>query len=231
MNSKVLIGAVAIVLAGGVAFAAYQRHQMENTAEVVAVVPVTQKVPIYADVVGVNPVTQTLEGPREVCEDQPVAYERQVKDPNRVTGTVAGAVVGGLIGSQVGSGSGKKAATAAGAVGGALAGREIQERRQAQQGGGGAEVRTERVCRTVTGTETRTIGYDVTYMLDGETRTMRTERKPGKRLTMGEKEEIVAYEVTYRYKDRVDTIRMTEEPGSRLPVENGQVVVAQAGSD
>ena len=225
--NKTLVAAIAAVLVGGVAFAAYQTNQGEY-AEVIETVPLTQQVQLFADVTAVDPVTETRTGPREVCEERVVEYVSQTRDPNRITGTVAGAVVGGLLGNQVGGGSGRQLATVAGAAGGAFAGREIQGRRQANQQR--VEQRTETQCRTITETREDVVGYDVTYTFDGETKRERMNARPADRIPMGEEEEIIGYEVTWQYKDRTDTVLMDEDPGSRLPVEDGQVIVA-SGED
>lgn len=223
--NKTLVAAIAAVLVGGVAFAAYQTNRGEY-AEVIETVPVTQQVQLFADVTQVDAITETRTGPREVCEERVVEYVSQAKDPNRITGTVAGAVVGGLLGNQVGGGSGRQLATVAGAAGGAYAGREIQGRRQA--GNQRVEQRTETQCRTVNETREDVVGYNVTYTFEGETKRQRMDARPADRIPMGEKEETIGYEVTWQYKDRTDTVFMEEDPGRRLPVEDGRVVVTTA---
>lgn len=223
--SKTLVAAIAAVLVGGVAIAAYQTNRGEY-AEVIESVPVTQQVQLFADVTNVDAITETRSGPREVCEERVVEYVSQPKDPNRITGTVAGAVVGGLIGNQVGGGSGRRLATVAGAAGGAYAGREVQGRQQA--GNQRVEQRTETQCRTVTETREDVVGYNVTYTFEGETKRQRMDARPADRIPMGEKEETIGYEVTWQYKDRTDTVFMEEDPGRRLPVEDGRVIVATA---
>ncbi|WP_187265837.1 hypothetical protein [Alcalisalibacterium limoincola] len=86
--SKTLVAAIAAVLVGGVAIAAYQTNRGEY-AEVIESVPVTQQVQLFADVTNVDAITETRTGPREVCEERVVEYVSQPKDPNRITGTVA----------------------------------------------------------------------------------------------------------------------------------------------
>lgn len=185
MNNKIIIGAVAAVLIGGVAVAAYQRS---NSG------------PQFAEVVRVEPVveTETVETPREVCEDRVVSQRKPVRDPNKIGGTVAGAVVGGLLGNQVGGGSGRKIATAAGAVGGAFAGRKVQENYQENN----IVQTTQRECHTVTDTSTRErqAGYEVTYRWNGEVRTVRMDEDPGLALPV------------------VDGVVMTRAEGASQPV-------------
>src|SRR4249920_2300010 len=70
--------------------------------------------PTFADVVAIKEVTQTVNTPREECQDVQVQKQAPVKDPNRITGTVIGGVAGGVLGHQVGGGTGKTIATVAG---------------------------------------------------------------------------------------------------------------------
>lgn len=135
--------------------------------------------PRFAEVIAVEPVTETVSTPRDDCRDEAVTRRQPTRDPNQVTGTIAGAVVGGVVGSQFGSGSGKKAATAAGAVAGGYAGNKIQEQMQA----GNTYTTTERRCRTVAETRSRTVGYDVTYRIGEREGVIRMDQPPaGSRL-------------------------------------------------
>ena len=93
--NKTLVVAIAAVLVGGVAVAAYQTTRGDY-AEVIEAKPVTRQVDVFAQVVSATPVTQMVTGTREVCEDRQVEYtSNETRDPNKITGTVAGAVVGG----------------------------------------------------------------------------------------------------------------------------------------
>lgn len=137
-----------------------------------------KKEPAYADVLAVEEVTQTVQVPREVCEDIPVTRQKPVKDENRIVGTVAGAVIGGVLGNQVGGGSGKKIATVAGAAAGGYAGNKVQQNMQAKNTYTEYETR----CRTVSDAQEKRVGYDVSYRLGGETGTVRMDHRPGERL-------------------------------------------------
>src|SRR5688572_11723826 len=215
--NKTVIAAIAGALVAGVAIAGYQNFATPY-AEVVSSTPITEKEPIYGDVLQADAVTQTVTGSREVCED--VAVER--RQPERFgnkDGAVIGALVGGLVGSQVGGGSGKKVATVAGAVGGGFAGREIDRRHV----GGQRYTATERQCRTVSEPREETIGYDVRYTRDGETLTTRVDEKPGAQILLGERDRIVGYEVQWKYEDQTGTVILDEKPGDRLPMENGTI--------
>ncbi|WP_407351112.1 glycine zipper 2TM domain-containing protein [Luteimonas sp. R10] len=253
MKNNTLAIALASLLVGGVAVAAFQNNSRDAApkgddastqesvddgaipaaggleyADVVGVEPVTEKQDLYATVIGSEPVSETTtsSSPRQVCEDV-VVQERLPERDGNVGGAVAGAVIGGLVGNQVGSGNGRKLATVAGAVGGGFAGREVDRRHV----GGQVVERVDRRCRTVqdTSQSSRVVAYNVTYRNpDGSTGTMRTGSKPGERIKLGTEDVPVAYDVTYRYDGRERTVRMEQKPGERLPVLDGQVVTQTA---
>nr|WP_297459241.1 glycine zipper 2TM domain-containing protein [uncultured Halomonas sp.] len=161
MSKSIVIGSTLAVLGlGGLAFGAYQMQ--------------TAQQPQYAEVISVDRLTETVETPREVCENVAVTHQRPVQDPNRIAGTAIGAIVGGVLGNQIGDGSGQKIATAAGAVAGGFAGREVQQRMQQ----GDTYTTTERRCQTVTDSEEQLIGYDVEYTIGGEAYETRLEQAP-----------------------------------------------------
>jgi uncharacterized protein YcfJ len=255
MKNNTLAIALASLLVGGVAVAAFQNGRDRQSglafddevavdadaaipsagrleyAQVVAIDPITERENLFATVIGTEAVreTTTSSSPRQVCNDV-VVQERLPERDGLAGGTIAGAVVGGLVGNQIGSGSGRKAATVAGAVGGGFAGREIDRRHV----GGRVVERVDRQCRTVSDTSqsSRVIAYNVTYRNpDGTTGTMRTDSKPGKQIPLGSQDITVGYDVTYRYDGRERTIRMNEKPGDRLPLIGGQVVTQVAAVD
>ena len=136
------------------------------------------KAPGYAEVVNVEEITETINTPREVCEDVAVTKKAPVKEQHKITGTAIGAVVGGLLGNQIGGGSGKKLATVAGAVGGGYAGNKVQGNMQDSD----TYTTTERRCHTVTDSHQNVVGYNVTYMIDDAEGTVRMDEKPGSRI-------------------------------------------------
>lgn len=142
--------------------------------------PVQPAGPQFAQVVAVQPITQssTTSSPRQVCRDEQVAVPETYKDQHQVGGAVAGGLVGALAGHMVGGGKGKTLATVAGAAGGAFAGHEIQKKHQEDNA---TKMETRNVCHTVTdkSTSTKTVGYDVTYTLNGQTGHVRMDRNPG----------------------------------------------------
>lgn len=169
MNRSLLIGVVAGAVAatalGGVA-----GYRMLNPQ------------PEFAEVLASQPVTETVRTPREECSDVVVSEQAPVKDPNRIAGTAIGAVAGGLLGNQIGGGSGKTLATVAGAAAGGYAGNQVQKNMQEKD----TVSRTERRCKTVYDTQTKTIGYDVRYRLGEKEDTVRMAQRPGERIPVKE---------------------------------------------
>ena len=221
MNKQPLYIGLAAVLVGGAALAAYQGARGDY-AQVVEVEPVTRAQEVYADVLSAVPVSDVVASPRQVCSDVAVQRRLPERDGN-VGGTVAGAVIGGLLGNQVGGGDGRKLATVAGAVAGGYAGREVDRRHV----GGRVVNETQRQCETISEAREQVVGYDVSYRTDdGQTGEMRSEGKPGTRISLGMQDTIVAYDVTYRLDEVQRRVRMDHDPGNRLPVVDGKVVVA-----
>ena len=138
------------------------------------------KAPDYAQVVNVEEITETVNTPREVCEDVVVTRKAPVKDEHKIAGTALGAVVGGVLGNQIGGGSGKKLATVAGAAAGGYAGNKVQGNMQDKD----TYTTTERRCQTVTDTSENVVGYSVTYMIGAQEGTVRMDEKPGHRIPL-----------------------------------------------
>jgi len=131
--------------------------------------------PSFAEVKAVKEVTETINTPRQDCQDVQVQKQAPVKDTNRIGGTVAGGVAGGLLGSTVGGGRGKTVATVAGAAAGAYAGNQVQKSMQEKD----VVTSTETRCKTVNETSKKVVGYDVTYQLDGKQNMVRMAFNPG----------------------------------------------------
>lgn len=163
MLTGVIAGAVAVTAIGGIA--GYRALNPE---------------PEFAEVLAVEPVTETRKTPKEVCDEVVVNEQAPVKDPNRIAGTAIGAVAGGLLGSQIGSGKGRTVGTVAGAAAGGYAGHQVQKGMQEKD----TTSRTERRCKTVYESHTKTIGYDVRYRLGEEEGLVRMDRQPGPRIAV-----------------------------------------------
>lgn len=161
MNKSLLtglvLGGVAVTAAG--AFAGYQAMDDRRSAEVLSV----------------EPLTKTVRTPRQVCNDEIVTHQGEIKDPKRVTGAVIGAVAGGVLGNQIGGGDGKTVATVAGAAAGGYAGSKIQKSMQENN----TTQTIQKRCRTVYDSAERPDGYQVRYRLAGQEGTVRTNRAPG----------------------------------------------------
>jgi len=141
--------------------------------------PAAAAQPQFAQIVAVQPITQSVTSskPRQVCRDEQVAVPETYKDKHQIGGAVVGGLVGALAGNQVGGGNGKKLATVGGAAAGAFAGHEIQKRHQENNA---THTETRNVCHTVTDktTATKTVGYDVTYTLNGQAGHIRMDHNP-----------------------------------------------------
>ena len=135
----------------------------------------TLTTPKFAEVVAVKEIMETVVTPRERCEDVQVQHQAPVKDSNRIAGTVVGGVAGGLLGSTLGSGKGKTLATVAGAAAGGYAGNQVQKNMQQKD----VVTTTEHRCKTVNEKSQKSVGYSVTYRLDGKDAVVRTSFKPG----------------------------------------------------
>jgi uncharacterized protein YcfJ len=155
-----IVGAIAVTAIG--ATAGYRMMDSDN----------------YAEVVNVRAVSETVSVTCEECRDQLISVQHPTKDPKQVAGTVTGAVLGALAGSQVGDGDGKKAATVAGAVAGGYAGNKVQEGMQERN----VDQVSQNVCQETQASEQRDVGYDVTYLLNGQEHTVRMNDDPGRRI-------------------------------------------------
>lgn len=121
-------------------------------------------------VISVTPIVEQVRVARRVCNDEPVAVQRQPSG----AGALIGAIAGGAMGNAIGAGSGRAAATAIGLIGGAAVGNSIEA------GGQGTQVQTMRRCTTEDAYEDRTGSYSVVYEYGGRQYTTRMRRDPGR---------------------------------------------------
>ena len=159
MIKGMAVGGIAMVVLGSGAVTGYK----------------AMKKPDFADVVAVKEVVETVVTPHEKCEDVQVQHQAPVKDEHRIAGSVAGGLAGGLLGSAVGGGKGKTLATVAGAAAGGFAGNQVQKKMQEKD----VVTTTERRCKTVNEKSQKSVGYSVTYRLDGKEGVVQTTFKPG----------------------------------------------------
>jgi uncharacterized protein YcfJ len=136
----------------------------------------------YAKVVSVDPVRQTVNDPRQVCRDEVVNHTAPPKDQHQIAGTAIGAVLGGVLGNQVGGGRGRTLATVGGAVAGGYAGNRVEASHQH----GTVTSSVERRCSTVDNSSSKVVGYDVRYVYNGVTRSVRMDHDPGDRVVVQE---------------------------------------------
>ena len=132
----------------------------------------------YAQVVSVDPVRESTPG--QVCHDVTVTHTEPPKDQHHIAGTAIGAVAGGLLGHMVGGGKGNTVATVAGAVGGGYAGNRIEASHQQGQ----VVTSVQRHCDTVNNPNGNIVAYDVHYVYNGVTRTVRMDHDPGDRVQL-----------------------------------------------
>lgn len=159
MMKGFVLGGVAMVVLGAGAVSGYKSWMQ----------------PSVADVVAVKEVTETVVTPHEQCADVQVQRRAPVQDEHRIAGTAIGAVAGGLLGHTVGGGKGKTLATVAGAAAGGYAGNQAQGSLQQND----VVTTTERRCKTVQQKSQQTVGYDVSYRLDGKQGVVRMPTRPG----------------------------------------------------
>lgn len=136
----------------------------------------------YAQVVSVEPVRQSINDPQKVCHDQVVTHTAPPRDEHRIAGTAIGAVAGGLLGHMVGGGRGNTLTTVAGAVGGGYAGNRIEASHQQGQ----VTQTVERRCETVDNANSKVVAFDVRYVYNGVTRSVRMDHDPGDRVQVQE---------------------------------------------
>jgi uncharacterized protein YcfJ len=132
---------------------------------------------VSARVVDVEPVVRyvTVDRPREQCWNETV---REPVRPFGVAGqTAAGSIVGAAIGRQFGSGNDRDTLT----VLGAIAGGAVAHRRAVVNAGYATRDVVVQRCEVVNDRVTEQVvdGYLVTYRLEGQRYTMRTDRHPG----------------------------------------------------
>lgn len=152
---------------------------MSNGSNVAAAqAPVPDNGPQYAQVVSVEPVRQSINDPQRVCHDQVVTHTAPPRDQHHIAGTAIGAVAGGLLGHMVGGGRGNGLATVAGAVGGGYAGNRIEAAHQQGQ----VTQTVQRQCDTVDNASSKVVAFDVHYVYNGVTRTVRMDHDPGDRV-------------------------------------------------
>lgn len=138
----------------------------------------------YAQVVQANPIYQIVElsEPSEQCWQEEVIIERSSRGGSN-TPVVVSTIIGGAIGNAVGSNkSNQRVGAVLGAVLGHSIGRDIVRNNRRSRTDSEIVERCKTVYETVQ--EERLVGYQVTYLYEGEERTIRTDSDPGEQIKL-----------------------------------------------
>ena len=140
----------------------------------------------YADVLEARPVYRLVEvsTPQEQCWEEEIVVETRGSRNSSNTPVVVSTIIGGAIGNAVGHNkSNKRVGAVLGAVLGHSIGRDIvrSNSRPAVR-----EYEVVQRCQTVyqEHEEERLMGYQVTYLYNGEERTIRTDSDPGDQIRL-----------------------------------------------
>ena len=140
----------------------------------------------YAPVLESRPVYQliAIEAPVEQCWEEEVAVERYAGYEGSNTPVLLSTVIGGAIGNAVGNGkSNKRVGAVVGALLGHSVGRDIVRSRNQ---GVIRDVELVQRCETAyeQAGEERLVGYQVTYLYNGEEYSVRTDADPGDQIRL-----------------------------------------------
>lgn len=138
----------------------------------------------YAQVLNSTPIYRIVEisEPREQCWEEERVVERYSRRGNSDTPVIVSTILGGAIGNAVGNNkSSQRVGAVLGAVLGRSIGRDIVRSRNSQSP---QIVETVERCETVYEQvqEERLIGYQVTYLYEGEERSVRADSDPGEQI-------------------------------------------------
>lgn len=138
----------------------------------------------YADVLASTPIYRVIEieEPREQCWEEEIVVEQRAGRQGGSTPVLVSTILGGAIGNAVGS---NKSSQRVGAVVGAVLGHSIGRDIVRSRGGRNQQyVETVERCNTVYDQvqEERLVGYKVTYLYEGEERTVRADSDPGEQI-------------------------------------------------
>ena len=138
----------------------------------------------YADVVESRPVYQLVEisTPQEQCWEEEIEIERYDRRGGSSTPVLVSTIIGGAIGNAVGH---NKSNQRVGAVVGAMLGHSIgRDIMRSNRSVSSRRYETVERCETVyqQHEEERLVGYQVTYLYQGEEYTVRTDSDPGDRI-------------------------------------------------
>ncbi|MDD9890135.1 MAG: glycine zipper 2TM domain-containing protein [Gammaproteobacteria bacterium] len=138
----------------------------------------------YADVVAATPIYRVVQvsTPQEQCWQEEVAGDRYSRRNQSNTPVLVSTIIGGAIGNAVGHNkSNQRVGAVLGAMLGHSIGRDIVRNRNQP---GYVEYETVQRCDTVyeQHEEERLVGYQVTYLFNGEEYSIRTDSDPGNQI-------------------------------------------------
>jgi uncharacterized protein YcfJ len=138
----------------------------------------------YAEVLNSTPIYRVFEvsEPREQCWEEERVVDRGDRRGNSSTPVIVSTILGGAIGNAVGN---NKSSQRVGAVLGAVLGHSIgRDIVRSKNGRNPQVVETVERCETVYEEvqEERLIGYQVTYLYQGEERSVRANSDPGEQI-------------------------------------------------
>jgi uncharacterized protein YcfJ len=138
----------------------------------------------YAQVLNSTPIYRIVEisEPREQCWEEERVIERRSHGGNSRTPVIVSTILGGAIGNAVGNNkSSQRVGAVLGAVLGGSIGRDIVRNRNNQNP---QIVETVERCKTVYEQvqEERLVGYQVTYLYEGQERSVRADSDPGEQI-------------------------------------------------
>lgn len=139
----------------------------------------------YAQVLESRPLYQVVEisTPQEQCWEEEIAVDRRHRGDSS-TPVIVSTILGGAIGNAVGHNkSNKRVGTVLGAVLGHSIGRDIV---RGNKQSSSRQYELVQRCQTVyeQHEEERLIGYQVTYLYNGEERSVRTDSDPGDQIRL-----------------------------------------------
>lgn len=156
----------------GVVFGLLSLEAMAETSYETA--QVLESLPVYEEV--------EVSTPQEQCWEEEVAIDRYSRNEGSNTSVLVSTIIGGAIGNAVGH---NKSNQRVGAVLGAMLGHSIgRDIIRSSDRGGVREYQTVQRCETVyqQHTEERLVGYQVTYLYNGEEFSVRTNSDPGEEI-------------------------------------------------
>jgi len=174
-KALILVAAVIVIILVSVETTYIIMHRSTPPAPAPAPQPAVQATPapLTAQIISIKPHMVSVTTTGKVCHnEQHTVYTQNHNVP--VAGAVLGGVAGGTIANQTINGSSRTAATVAGAALGALGGAAVQKHLNQPK----PYVVSTPVCTKKTTTKQVQQGFEVTYIMNGQTMTAIVREKP-----------------------------------------------------